>query len=141
MVVTGVESLTPSERRVVDLAVNGGTNRDIAQELYLGAGTLTATLPDAGSAAYDYEPQVGSLISVDHKDRVAAHVEDARAMGATVLCGGKRVHADRRVSRPAFIGRRRRAALRAGPTVPNGHQHHRGCPAPRLVETAHGNEG
>ena len=40
-------------------------------------------------AAYDYEPQVGSLISVDHKDRVASHVEDARAKGATVLCGGR----------------------------------------------------
>jgi len=40
-------------------------------------------------ASYDYEPQVGSLISVDHKDRVASHVEDARAKGATVLCGGR----------------------------------------------------
>jgi succinate-semialdehyde dehydrogenase/glutarate-semialdehyde dehydrogenase len=40
-------------------------------------------------ASYDYEAQVGSLISVDHKDRVASHVEDARAKGATVLCGGR----------------------------------------------------
>ncbi len=40
-------------------------------------------------AAYDYEPEVGSLISVDHKDRVASHVEDAREKGATVLTGGR----------------------------------------------------
>jgi len=40
-------------------------------------------------AAYDYEPEMGSLISVDHKDRVASHVEDARAKGATVLTGGR----------------------------------------------------
>ena len=40
-------------------------------------------------ASYDFEPEVGSLISVDHKNRVAEHVEDARAKGATVLVGGK----------------------------------------------------
>jgi succinate-semialdehyde dehydrogenase / glutarate-semialdehyde dehydrogenase len=40
-------------------------------------------------AAYDFEPEMGSLISVDHKDRVASHVEDARAKGATVLTGGR----------------------------------------------------
>ena len=40
-------------------------------------------------AAYSFEPQVGSLVSVDHKDRVASHVEDARAKGATVLTGGR----------------------------------------------------
>jgi aldehyde dehydrogenase (NAD+)/succinate-semialdehyde dehydrogenase/glutarate-semialdehyde dehydrogenase len=40
-------------------------------------------------ASYDFEPEVGSLVSVDHKDRVANHVEDARAKGATVLTGGR----------------------------------------------------
>ncbi|HLN75623.1 MAG TPA: succinic semialdehyde dehydrogenase [Nocardioidaceae bacterium] len=40
-------------------------------------------------ASYDFEPEMGSLISVDHKDRVASHVEDARAKGATVLTGGR----------------------------------------------------
>ena len=40
-------------------------------------------------ASYDFEPEMGSLISVDHKDRVASHVEDARARGATVLTGGR----------------------------------------------------
>jgi succinate-semialdehyde dehydrogenase/glutarate-semialdehyde dehydrogenase len=40
-------------------------------------------------AAYDYEPELGSLISVDHKDRVAAHVADAVEKGATVVTGGR----------------------------------------------------
>ena len=40
-------------------------------------------------ASYDFEPQIGSLISVEHKDRVASHVEDARDKGATVLLGGR----------------------------------------------------
>ena len=40
-------------------------------------------------ATYDFGPDIGSLVSVDHKDRVASHVDDARAKGATVLTGGK----------------------------------------------------
>ena len=40
-------------------------------------------------ATYDYGPELGSLVSVDHKDRVASHVEDAVAKGATVVTGGK----------------------------------------------------
>jgi aldehyde dehydrogenase (NAD+)/succinate-semialdehyde dehydrogenase/glutarate-semialdehyde dehydrogenase len=41
------------------------------------------------AAAYDFEPEVGSLVSVDHRDRVASHVADAVDKGATVLVGGK----------------------------------------------------
>ncbi len=40
-------------------------------------------------AAYDFEPDVGSLVSVDQKDRVASHVADAVEKGATVLAGGR----------------------------------------------------
>ena len=40
------------------------------------------------AASYDYEPELGSLVSVDHRDRVHSHVEDAVARGATVLTGG-----------------------------------------------------
>ena len=40
-------------------------------------------------ASYDFEPEVGSLVSAEHMDRVAAHVADAVAKGATVLCGGR----------------------------------------------------
>ena len=41
-------------------------------------------------ASYDFGPDVGSLVSPDHKDRVQSHVEDAVAKGATVLTGGQR---------------------------------------------------
>ncbi len=44
---SGVESLTPSERRVVDLAANGHTNRDIAQELYVTPKTVEVHLSSA----------------------------------------------------------------------------------------------
>ncbi|NYJ00061.1 acyl-CoA reductase-like NAD-dependent aldehyde dehydrogenase [Nocardioides thalensis] len=40
-------------------------------------------------AAYDFGPEIGSLVSVDHKDRVASHVADAVAKGATVRTGGR----------------------------------------------------
>ena len=40
-------------------------------------------------ASYDFGPLMGSLVSVDHKDRVESHVNDAIAKGATVLTGGK----------------------------------------------------
>lgn len=40
-------------------------------------------------AAYDFTPHVGSLISVEHKERVASHVADAVAKGATVVYGGR----------------------------------------------------
>ncbi|RMI29376.1 succinic semialdehyde dehydrogenase [Nocardia stercoris] len=39
-------------------------------------------------AAYDFEPEFGSLVSVDHMERVSAHIEDAKAKGATVVTGG-----------------------------------------------------
>jgi DNA-binding CsgD family transcriptional regulator/tetratricopeptide (TPR) repeat protein len=45
----GVESLTPSERRVADLAASGMTNRQIAQSLFVTVKTVEAHL----SAAYD----------------------------------------------------------------------------------------
>ena len=40
-------------------------------------------------ASYDFGPELGSLVSVDHRDRVLSHVEDAVAKGATVLTGGR----------------------------------------------------
>ncbi|EOD70084.1 succinic semialdehyde dehydrogenase [Amycolatopsis vancoresmycina] len=40
-------------------------------------------------AAYDFGPDMGSLVSVDHMRRVKSHVDDAVAKGATVLHGGK----------------------------------------------------
>ncbi|GAB3210941.1 succinic semialdehyde dehydrogenase [Nocardia tengchongensis] len=39
-------------------------------------------------ASYDFEPEMGSLVSVDHMKRVAAHVDECREKGATVVTGG-----------------------------------------------------
>ena len=55
--------------------------------------TAAAELLEAYDAvvgpAYDFTPNVGSLVSPDHKDRVASHVKDAVDKGATVLIGGR----------------------------------------------------
>ena len=50
---------------------------------------VEATKKLALGASYDFEPEVGSLVSVDQKDRVASHVADAVEKGATVLVGGR----------------------------------------------------
>jgi DNA-binding CsgD family transcriptional regulator len=44
LVLTGVESLTPSERRVAELAAQGLTNREVAQQLYLTKKTVETHL-------------------------------------------------------------------------------------------------
>jgi DNA-binding NarL/FixJ family response regulator len=59
---TGLESLTPSERRVADLAASGLTNRQIAQSLFVTVKTVEAHL----SAAY------GKLDIRSRKDLPAA---------------------------------------------------------------------
>ena len=48
-VAIGVESLTPSERRIAEMAAKGLTNRQIAQELFLTVKTIETHL----HAAYD----------------------------------------------------------------------------------------
>ncbi len=50
---------------------------------------LAATQALHIAATYDFSADLGSLVSVDHRDRVASHVEDAVAKGATVLTGGR----------------------------------------------------
>ena len=47
LVAGGVESLTPSERRVADLAADGQTNRQIAQALFLTVKTVENHLTTA----------------------------------------------------------------------------------------------
>jgi succinate-semialdehyde dehydrogenase/glutarate-semialdehyde dehydrogenase len=51
---------------------------------------VRATEALAIGASYDFGPEIGSLVSPDHCDRVAAHVDDAVAKGATVVTGGRR---------------------------------------------------
>src|SRR5262245_49270249 len=45
--VTGVESLTPSERRVAEMAAEGPTNREIAQALFVTPKTIEVHLSSA----------------------------------------------------------------------------------------------
>ncbi|WP_435746335.1 succinic semialdehyde dehydrogenase [Nocardioides sp. SYSU DS0663] len=40
------------------------------------------------AAAYDFGPDLGSLVSVDHMQRVHGHVQDALAKGARLVTGG-----------------------------------------------------
>ena len=47
LVLSGVESLTPSERRVADLAAQGMSNRDIAQALFVTQRTVETHLTHA----------------------------------------------------------------------------------------------
>ena len=44
LVLSGVDSLTPSERRVAELAAGGMTNRDIAQSLFVTPKTVEVHL-------------------------------------------------------------------------------------------------
>ncbi len=46
-VVTGVSSLTPSERRVAGMAADGHTNREIAQKLFVTPKTVETHLSHA----------------------------------------------------------------------------------------------
>ncbi|MEU7144103.1 succinic semialdehyde dehydrogenase [Nocardia sp. NPDC046473] len=64
-------------------------HRSRFDEFVRGLVAAADELNDKIGAAYDYTPELGSLVSVQHRDRVAAHVDDARAKGATVLTGGK----------------------------------------------------
>jgi DNA-binding CsgD family transcriptional regulator len=47
LVLTGVESLTPSERRIADLAAAGNTNRAIAQALFVTMKTVEMHLANS----------------------------------------------------------------------------------------------
>jgi DNA-binding CsgD family transcriptional regulator len=47
LVAPGVESLTPSERRVAELAADGLTNREVAQSLFLTVKTVETHLSHA----------------------------------------------------------------------------------------------
>jgi DNA-binding NarL/FixJ family response regulator len=49
LMATGVESLTPSERRVADMAGEGSSNREIAQTLFLSVKTVETHLSHAYS--------------------------------------------------------------------------------------------
>ncbi|WP_405181437.1 succinic semialdehyde dehydrogenase [Nocardia sp. NBC_01377] len=65
--------------------VHESVHDEFLRRLVRAATDLNATV----GAAYDYTPEFGSLVSPQHLARVAAHVDDARDKGATVLVGGQ----------------------------------------------------
>jgi DNA-binding CsgD family transcriptional regulator len=67
----GVESLTPSERRVAELAATGLTNREIAQTLFVTVKTVEAHL----SAAYD-------KLDIDSRRKLATALANSNGFGA-----------------------------------------------------------
>ncbi|WP_280346121.1 succinic semialdehyde dehydrogenase [Nocardia abscessus] len=64
-------------------------HRSVHDEFLRRLVAAAAELNGKIGAAYDYTPEFGSLVSPQHLERVAAHVEDARAKGATVHVGGQ----------------------------------------------------
>jgi DNA-binding NarL/FixJ family response regulator len=68
---TGVEALTPSELRVVRLAAEGSSNRDIAQELYVTLKTVEAHLARAyGKLGIERRSELAPILERE-KTRVA----------------------------------------------------------------------
>lgn len=91
----------------VDVAADGAVRASFAnagqlcvatERIYVAEGLLdpfctaltarTQALRLGSSLSYDFD--MGSLINAAQLERVSAHVEDARAKGATVLAGGRR---------------------------------------------------
>ena len=73
VMVTGLQALTASERRIAELAAQGLTNRQIAQNLFITARTVE-----------------GHLTSVFTKLDVRTRMELAAALGTTVTRGAHR---------------------------------------------------
>ena len=67
-VLCGVESLTPSERRVADMAAEGMTNREIAQALFVTAKTVETHLR-----------HVYQKLSISKRGELNAHLEESAA--------------------------------------------------------------
>ncbi|MEO3809583.1 AAA family ATPase [Sphaerisporangium sp. B11E5] len=70
LTLTGPESLTPSERRVAKLAGEGGSNREIAQRLFITVKTVEVHLSN-----------VYRKLGISGRDQLHAHMEDVPAAG------------------------------------------------------------
>ena len=63
---SGPDSLTPSERRIVLLAAGGSSNREIAQDLFLSVKTVEMHLRNAyGKLQIESRAELGSALESD----------------------------------------------------------------------------
>ena len=70
---SGAESLTPSERRVAELAAAGGTNREIAQTLFVTEKTVETHLGRAfRKLDISSRRQLSDVLARDPVDRIGA---------------------------------------------------------------------
>lgn len=67
VVLTGVESLTPSERRVAELVAGGHSNRQVAQALFVERSTVESHLRS-----------VFRKLDIDGRDRLAPLLADSK---------------------------------------------------------------
>jgi betaine-aldehyde dehydrogenase len=77
------------------LFVQRGSYQALLDRVLRAAQSLRVDLPDAPGA------QMGPIASFSHRDRIEGMVEDARASGAAILCGGARPK-DPRLAKGAF---------------------------------------
>jgi DNA-binding NarL/FixJ family response regulator len=73
----GVEALTPSERRVAELAAVGWTNRQIAQELYVTLKTVEGHLA-----------QAYAKLAISGRGQLAETLDGGKVQGGHPVVGG-----------------------------------------------------
>ena len=79
---TGPESLTPSERRVAELAASGLSNPEIAQQLFVSRKTIEAHL---GHVFQKLDVTSRQQLATALVDDVHPGESDRRAVGPTAL--------------------------------------------------------
>jgi succinate-semialdehyde dehydrogenase/glutarate-semialdehyde dehydrogenase len=102
-IAVGVQARTQNAGQSCIAAKRFIVHRQVAGEFIRGfvAGMEALSVGDP----FDPATEVGPLVTAAACDIIAAQVEDARALGATILCGGERVVGPEGPERPGFFYR------------------------------------
>jgi succinate-semialdehyde dehydrogenase/glutarate-semialdehyde dehydrogenase len=102
-IAVGVQARTQNAGQSCIAAKRFIVHRQVADEFIRGfvAGMEALSVGDP----FDPATEVGPLVTAAACDIIAAQVEDARALGATILCGGERVVGPDGPERPGFFYR------------------------------------
>jgi succinate-semialdehyde dehydrogenase/glutarate-semialdehyde dehydrogenase len=102
-IAVGVQARTQNAGQSCIAAKRFIVHRQVADEFIRGfvAGMEALSVGDP----FDPATEVGPLVTAAACDIIAAQVEDARALGATILCGGERVVGPEGPERPGFFYR------------------------------------